>query len=305
MIKYAITAMGLKFFSSCSIMRRLYRFLGNTYGMKKRLNGDIPSYYIDRIKRILQLCSEYNVIKDGDKLLEIGTGWLHWEALTAKLFFDVEATLYDVWDNRQFDALKHYFSQLDYVLDHKIDISDAQRRRAHTIIKQILASNSLDTLYKQLGFQYVIESNGTLGKLPDQSFDVIVSGGVLEHVNRDILGTFIHDFYRVLRPGGYSIHSINIGDHLYAYDKNASPKEYLRFSDNTWKVLFENQVQYFNRVQRSEWLSLFDKAGLKIIEEDSEYSGTGSFKVHKTFAHLDKADINCTLLNISHQRPTV
>lgn len=296
--------MGLKLFSSCSIMRRLYRFLGNTYGMKKRLHGDIPSYYIDRIKRILHLCSEYNVIKDGDKILEIGTGWLHWEALTAKLFFDVEATLYDVWDNRQFDALKHYFSQLDYVLDHKIDISDAQRRRVHTIIKQILASDSLDTLYKQLGFQYVIENNGTLGKLPDQSFDVIVSGGVLEHVNRDILGTFIHDFYRVLRPGGYSIHSINIGDHLYAYDKNASPKEYLRFSDNTWKVLFENQVQYFNRVQRSEWFSLFDKAGLKIIEEDSEYSETGSFKVHKTFAHLDKADINCTLLNISHQRPT-
>ena len=32
---------------------------------------------------------------------------------------------------------------------------------------------------------------------------------------------------------------------------------YLTFSDETWIHLFENEVQYINRMQRGEWLELF------------------------------------------------
>lgn len=284
-------------------MRRIYRVLGNTVGMKKRLSGDVPSYYFERIRRMLRLSKNFDIIKNGDRILEVGTGWLHWEATTIKLFFDINAILFDVWDNRQFNAMKYYFSVLDKQLDLEFDLNDMQRARAHEMIRQILSADSLDSLYKQFGFQYIVDDTGTLKGFPDQSFDLIISAGVMEHINKDIVGTYVQDFYRILKPGGYSIHSINIGDHLYAYDTSVSPKEYLRFSDTVWKIFFQNDVQYINRIQRSEWLDLFDKAGMQFIDEESKYTTIESLKIHRQHKNLSKSDIGCTLLKIVHQRP--
>lgn len=115
----------------------------------------------------------------------------------------------------------------------------------------ILSADSFDTLYQQLGFQYVIDSTETLRQFHEKAFDVVISAGVLEHIDKCIFPAFISDFYRLLKPGGYSIHLINIADHLYAYDTSVSRKEYLRFSNTFWKLFFENKVQYFNKVQRS------------------------------------------------------
>jgi predicted SAM-dependent methyltransferase len=271
--------------------------------MKKRLNNDIPPYYIERINRLLRLCSDYNILKNGDAIIEIGTGWLHWEAASIKLFFDIQAILFDIWDNRQFEALKHYFNILDKMLDNEIQFSNTQRSRAHKIISQIISADSLDILYEQLRFKYVTDSCGRLRRFPDKSFNVVISAGVLEHVREDGISELIQDFYRVLKPGGYSVHSINMGDHLFAYDTNVSRKEYLRFSDNIWKIFFQNDVQYINRVQRSEWLDLFNNVEFRLINEETEYSNMDNLKIHKQFKHLDKADVESTLLRIVHQRP--
>lgn len=62
------------------------------------------------------------------------------EAMTIRLFFDIEAGMFDVWDNRQFAALKRYFSLLDGLLDHKIDLNNVQRARAHRLIRQIVSA---------------------------------------------------------------------------------------------------------------------------------------------------------------------
>ena len=45
--------------------------------------------------------------------------------------------------------------------------------------------------------------------------------------------------YRSLKPGGYSIHQIGIDDHLTHFDSSQSPKKYISYSDNVWKLLFE------------------------------------------------------------------
>ena len=64
----------------------------------------------DRVKRMLRLQKNYNIVHHGDRILELGTGWLHWEALTLRLFYDIEAVLFDVWDNRQLGGLKNYLA---------------------------------------------------------------------------------------------------------------------------------------------------------------------------------------------------
>jgi SAM-dependent methyltransferase len=304
MIKYALAALALKGFSSTSQTRQLYRHLGNTYGANRRLRGSIPDYYLKRIERLLRLDRDYHCVKDGHRIIEIGTGWLHWESMTIKLFYDVRAVLFDVWDNRQFEALKHYARLLGPLLESgRFELSPPQRDSARSVLSRVLAAGSIDKLYEELGFQYVLDGRGLLDQFPPQAFDIVISAGVLEHVHKEQVGYLVGEFYRVLKPGGFSIHSINIGDHLFSYDGGVSQKEYLRFSDRSWKTFFQNEVQYFNRIQKSEWSTLLAQAGLTPVEEEVECVDMKGLKVHDQFGSLSREDVECVSLKVVHTRP--
>src|SRR5438309_11896879 len=117
MVKYITTAIALRCFSSGPLMRRVYRRLGNTVGNKRRSSGAMPYYYVERVKRMLRLQKQHNIVREGDRIIELGTGWMHWEAITLRLFYDIEAVVFDVWDNRQLGALKNYVRQLGAMLN--------------------------------------------------------------------------------------------------------------------------------------------------------------------------------------------
>src|SRR6266480_6208627 len=269
MVKYITTAVALKCFSSGPWMRSLYRRLGNTVGNKRRSSEAMPGYYPDRVKRILRLQKQHNMVRNGDRILELGTGWLHWEALTLRLFYDIEAVLFDVWDNRQLGGLKNYVGQLAPMLHDSFGLSAAELKRAQSLVEEILKVESFVELYKLLGFEYVVENSGSLRQFSDNSIQLVVSGGVLEHVKREALPLLIAETRRILKPGGWAVHSIDTADHLEHYDRTVSPKLYLSFSESKWKRLCENEVQYINRMQRGEWLSLFGANGLEVVEEQA------------------------------------
>jgi hypothetical protein len=108
MTKYMLTAAELKVFSFSPQAKRVYHQLGNTFGQRRRIRQGLGRKYLDRAKRILKLCERNHAIQRGDRLLEIGTGWMHWESTIIRLLYDVEITLFDIWDNRQFGAYKRY-----------------------------------------------------------------------------------------------------------------------------------------------------------------------------------------------------
>ena len=140
MVRYFLAAMALKGFSCSSLTRGVYRELGNSLGSKKRVHGPMPRFYLDRVNHILRIAKTYGFPKDGQRLIEVGTGWLHWEAVTTRLFFEVSGILFDVWDNRQMGGLKNYVNQLGGSLD-KLDVDDAQRARALKLIAEIARVN--------------------------------------------------------------------------------------------------------------------------------------------------------------------
>ncbi len=302
MIKYIMTAAALKMFSISPQTKWVYRQLGNTLGQRRRIQRGLGRPRLARAKKILELCKRHHAIQHGDRLLEVGTGWVHWESTIIRLFYDVEITLFDVWDNRHLEAYKHHLRQLEQIVDSELDMNPVQQERVHGLLRAISKANSFDDIYKLLGFSYVINPSGTLKQFQDESFALIFSCNVLEHVDRDILPEFTQDFHRLLKPGGYSIHQIDPGDHLAYYDKSVSLKNYLRYSDNVWRRYFENQVQYFNRVQRPEWLAFFQKAGFETIEEESVSVDIGTMKIDKSYEGLEKQDLQCISLNVVHKK---
>jgi len=302
-IKYIMAATTLRLFSVCTGTQKAYRFLGNVLGQRKRILAAFPYHYIDTAKHLLQLCDKHNVIEEDDRILELGTGWVHWAATVIRLFYDVRITLFDIWDNRQFAAFKHYFTQFQHVIDKEFNLEPAKREQVKSLLNSILETDTFDELYSRLGFQYVVDPGGTLKQFDNDSFAAIVSANVLEHIERSILSEFIRDTYRVLKPGGYSIHQIDLSDHLNRYDHSVSRKNYYRYSEKVWNRWFNNKVQYFNRIQRSEWKNLFSAAGLELLKEEPVLGEIGFINFDKSFASLSKQDKECMLLRLVYRKP--
>jgi SAM-dependent methyltransferase len=184
-----------------------------------------------------------------------------------RLFYDINACLFDVWDNRQIEALRRYFKQFAQVIDKEMELDSTRSEHIHNLLESVSRIKSFADLYEFFGFKYVVNPKGTLDQFEDESFNLVVSSGVLEHVDKASLPGLVREFSRLLKPEGYSVHHIVIADHLAMYDPSVSKKNYLKYSDSIWKTYFENGVQQFNRVQRPEWLCLFNSAELRLIEE--------------------------------------
>lgn len=259
--------------------------------------------YVQRARELLELCEKHRVIQPGDRLLEVGTGWVHRESTILRLFYDVEVTLFDVWDNRQLAAYKHYFQQFEQVMDQELQLSNDQGERAHRLLQKIAAAQSFEEIYAALNFKYVINPAGTLEQLPEGAFSLVFSCSVLEHVGAQILPACVQSYARLLKPGGHSIHLIDLQDHLSYYDRRAPLKNYLRYSDIAWRRYFENEVQYFNRVQRSEWLELYQQAGLVLEEEIPVFGDLSTLLIDEKYRHFDPQDLACLTLWVVHRKP--
>jgi Methyltransferase domain len=302
MLKYISAASALKLFSATSIGRRAYRALGNTVGARARIRRGLEPRYLQRAKYIIELCDKYGVPQKGEKTLEIGTGWVHWESLILRLFFEAEPTAFDVWDNRQLSAFRYYVEQLIYRIDSEFALSTERLERAHSLLSRVRQARSFEEAYKILDMIYVIDPTGTLRQMHDKQYSLVASWDVLEHINRPILPNLLEDFYRVLKPGGYSIHQIDMRDHLTYYDSSVCHKYYLTYPDSIWRRVFENRVQYFNRVQRPEWMTLFENAGLELVHSEFDYIDITTMKVDRSYAHLSQEDLSCSAIRVVHRK---
>jgi SAM-dependent methyltransferase len=303
MIRYMATALALKCFSATTSTRGIYRALGNRLGDRRRRAGAMPSYYPERLRRMLRLDREFKIVKHGDRILELGTGWLHWEAMTLRLFCDVRSVLYDVWDNRQLGGLKNYVRQLGAMLGDGFDLTPAELERARSLIEKIGRVESFDELYGLLNFEYVVEETGSLSRFVSESFQLVVSGGVLEHVPREALPMLMKETFRVLKPGGWAVHSIDTSDHLSHYDPSVNKKRYVAFSETTWRLLCDNHVQAINRVQRGEWLELFRSPGFEFVEEEYREVDISCLKIAPRFAGMDRRDLATTVVRLTLRKP--
>jgi SAM-dependent methyltransferase len=264
----------------------------------------MPAYYGDRVKRMLRLLDEHSLIKDGDRIIELGTGWLHWEALTLRLFYDIQAVLYDVWDNRQMGGLKNYVAQFRPLLATDFDLNPDRIRRAQSVIDAILKCKSFEEIYSFLGFEYVVEPTGSLQRFADASFQLVVSAGVLEHVHRGAVPLLVGETYRILKPGGWAVHSIDTSDHLAHYDTSVCRKLYLQYSEKTWKRFFQNEVQYINRIQPGEWLQMFRAARFDVAEADRRPIDISGLRLDEQYRQMDPKDLACTVLRLTLSKPS-
>ncbi|MCW5893955.1 MAG: methyltransferase domain-containing protein, partial [Bacteroidetes bacterium] len=227
----------------------------------------------------------------------------HWESTILRLFYDVEVYLFDVWDNRQFPAFHQYFKEFSDIVDQTIPMTDVEKVRVHGLLDKVLQATTFEEAYMLLGHKYVLSPTGSLEQFPDGYFDLIFSCSVLEHVEKQIIPEFMKGCHRVLNPRGLAIHLVDLGDHLTLYDSTMPyNKNYLRYSNTVWRLCFQNDVQYFNRIQRPEWLKYFADSGFKLVEENSERIELNGLKVSQSFAEFNHDDLSCLTLKLVYSK---
>jgi SAM-dependent methyltransferase len=100
----------------------------------------------------------------------------------------------------------------------------------------------------------------------DEEVDVIYSNDVLEHV--DDPAAVFRGAYRLLKPGGLFINSIDFGAHnVFAWNKRERPLDFLTCDDWLWSLMF-SRVQATNRVRYSEILDAARAAGYAVRSVD-------------------------------------
>lgn len=303
MLRYVLAAQAFKLFSLNAATKSLYRGIGNHFGGKSRASGISP-HYISRAHTNLLAIEQAGGVADGMQLLEMGTGWVHWESLFTRLFYDVRVILFDVWDNRQFDGFHRYVVELRGRLAKEVDRPPEAIARAEALLDELATLDGFDAVYQRLGFTYLIDPVGSLAKVPSQSVDLIISSDVLEHVPASAVTISIGDMARVLKPGGLAAHQIVPSDHLVIYDRSANGKNYIRYTDAQWKRWFENDVQYFNRIQRPEWVRLFREAGFEIVvDEIVSSTDISGITPSASFAGCSREDLAATVTRLIARKP--
>jgi hypothetical protein len=302
-IRYFGAAALLKAFSSSSISRQAYRTIGNSFFAKR--HAQCSSIDVSRAFWLYNAirAAGFNATADS-AFLELGSGWTHFYAIFLRMLFPVKISLYDIRDNRQIEALKMRISLLYQMISSGNLNLTLKERSSFELANSIKLVHDYDELYKLLDMEYIVNAEGRLDIFCPESFNLIFSVDVLEHVKKAELIATISYMHRNLKKNGLSVHQIGLDDHLTHYAPGMCSKQYLAYSDLTWENCFNNELQYINRVQSDEFLEAFKNSGFELlhISYESDLSISRQIAIHKQYQQLSESALQATRMNIVHRK---
>jgi predicted SAM-dependent methyltransferase len=199
----------------------------------------------------------------GLNLMEIGTGWYPTLPVCFALIGAACTHTYDLTRHLDPKLVIRLVRRLERHLQAIAEASGQSIEEVRTCFAALSTAGSAGAILEGANIHYHAPGDATSSGLPDGSVDVVFSNSVLEHVLPEVIVPLMRESWRVLRPGGYAIHSVNCGDH-YAYcDRTITQVNYLRYSDRYWS-LWNNDRQYQNRLRAREFVDAARSVGFDI-----------------------------------------
>jgi hypothetical protein len=112
------------------------------------------------------------------------------------------------------------------------------------------------------------------------SVDLFVSNNTLEHIPNQTLRGILGEFRRLASPEAVMDHFIDMSDHYAHFDSAITEFNYMRYSDSVWR-LFNNRLQYQNRLRLSDYRRLIEDAGFQVVAENAERGSMSELKATK------------------------
>jgi SAM-dependent methyltransferase len=171
--------------------------------------------------------------------------------------------------------------------------------------RQLLSfRGNLAALLSMMNIRYLAPGDAAHLPLPQSSVDFHVSNTVLEHIPGDVLPGILAEAKRVLKPEGLMVHRIDPSDHFSHDDDSIAAVNFLIFSDEEWNRWAGNQFMYQNRLRARDYVSLFEKAGARIlrseelVDQRSLQALNEGLKVADKFAGFEPDELATTEISI-------
>ena len=251
--------------------------------------------------------AELGISPSGLHYLEVGTGWFPTLPICYSLCgaascatFDVVRHLIPRLTFRMLAVIERDLPQIAECGLQKID--DVRDRYA-----RINAESSWDQLFERAGIKYHAPADAARTPLSSESIDVVFSNSVLEHVAREDIVRLMGETKRILRHGGWAIHSVNCGDHYAYFDRKITPINYLRYSEHRWRF-WNNSLQYQNRLRPQDFIDLAEEVGLEIVlrknKPRNDLLGVlPEMTVAREFQHYPPEELCCTSIDFVARKP--
>ncbi len=223
---------------------------------------------LDYSVSLINLLQKNGTTRQGASALELGTGWepvfpllLRCAGFSRVVTIDLNRLL-DISSCRRICRFIH--ENRSFIGD-SISVST-------TSIESFLEGvdlSSLETFQSSSSIEYRSPCDARALPFPDETFDVIVSNNVLEHISPPTLTSIFHEFHRVLKPDGRMAHAIDNGDHWSYDDSSITRVHFLQFEDETWQRMRCNPIDYQNRLRHFEYCRLLTETGFSLTEDAS------------------------------------
>jgi SAM-dependent methyltransferase len=241
---------------------RLQRTLGELRHFDKVVDSKVVDDWLVLAVRLRKLEVSFPDLV----LMEVGTGWFPTLPLC---FYLAGARACHTFDQNRHLSGRETFRMARRLKGHLKTIAEAVGRplaeteAAYAALQPAMDRRDASELMRVSGLHYHAPGDASASQLNPESVDVAFSNSVLEHIPGAGIRAIFAEQKRVLRPGGWSVHSVNCGDHYAYFDRALNPVRYLTFSEREWRF-WNNDLLYQNRWRPRDFLDAAREAGLEL-----------------------------------------
>jgi SAM-dependent methyltransferase len=257
-------------------------------------------------KQACHYLADVQFVIPGATIVEIGTGWY---PVLPICFGFAGARCVKTYDIQRHINARLTTRALECIEPHLDSIaqfcasSPPEIRMKH---RQLLHASGLDELLHLAGIEYFAPGDARHTGLPSNSVDMVYSNSVFEHVPKQAIFELLQESQRILKPGGLALHNIGCNDHYAFFDRSISFVNFLRYSEAEWR-LWNNPLQYQNRLRAPQFLDLAKDAGLKVIYQRTHVrpgsrEALAGFAVAPEFRQFSPEDLATTTLDFISQK---
>jgi SAM-dependent methyltransferase len=230
-------------------------------------------------------------------ILELGTGWypvipLYFYLTTSGRVISVDIQRWMTGETQQLTFRKLLEWRERGLLDELMPRIDESRWARVSDLARDPFTFSTDQVSTRIGLTTLVKDARNL-EMDDGSVDFICSNNTLEHIPEKILAEIFLEFGRVLSPGGFMSHFIDMSDHFAHFDTRISIYNFLKFSEKQWKLL-DNRIQPQNRLRFRDYLRIYNETGHSVIEQETregELEALKNIRVHAEFSGYTPAEL--------------
>ncbi|MEP7311043.1 MAG: methyltransferase domain-containing protein [Pseudomonadota bacterium] len=244
--------------------KRLNSRLQLRVGGLRRFESNVDTKVVNDWLVLVNHMRELAIPIQGRSFIEMGTGWYPTLPVCYAIAGAARCYTYDLNRLMDWPLTRRMLARLEQHLPRIATALNEDERVLRDRWAEFNASPTLDALLQRAGIEYLAPADVTRTQLAAGSIDVVFSNSVLEHVPPLIIGAFMEETRRVLKSGGVAIHSVNCGDHYTYFDPTVTQINYLRYSKAMWG-LWNNDLQYQNRLRADDFLDCARRAGLNVI----------------------------------------